>query len=112
MSHAAAVQPPGKVHLDQIKKFLETSTSTRPSHQQVDLSPAQLPPIAPTATPMRTSSNIVASPSQNGPKSQAAPSSSSRQPLPPPLVTGTSVNHEDIPYGLRKTRRKPTRDRY
>uniref|UniRef100_A0A8R1ED19 Uncharacterized protein n=1 Tax=Caenorhabditis japonica TaxID=281687 RepID=A0A8R1ED19_CAEJA len=108
MSHAAAVQPPGKVHLDQIKKFLETSTSTRPSHQQVDPSPAQLPPIAPSATPMRTSSNIVASPSQNGPKSRAVPSSSSRQPTPSPLVTGTAVNHDDIPCGPRKTRRKPT----
>uniref|UniRef100_A0A8R1EMS0 Peroxin-13 n=1 Tax=Caenorhabditis japonica TaxID=281687 RepID=A0A8R1EMS0_CAEJA len=100
-------KPPRKVHLDQIKKFLETSTSTRPSHQQVDLSPAQLPPIAPSATPMRTSSNIVASPSQNGPKSRAVPSSSSRQPTPSPLVTGTAVNHDDIPCGPRKTRRKP-----
>uniref|UniRef100_A0A8R1I780 Uncharacterized protein n=1 Tax=Caenorhabditis japonica TaxID=281687 RepID=A0A8R1I780_CAEJA len=108
MSHAAAVQPPRKVHLDQIKKFLETSTSTRPSHQQVDLSPAQLPPIARSATPMRTSGNIVASPSQNGPYTRAMPSSASRQPLPPPLVTGTAVNHDDTPYVLRKTRRKPT----
>uniref|UniRef100_A0A8R1IXM4 RNA-directed DNA polymerase n=1 Tax=Caenorhabditis japonica TaxID=281687 RepID=A0A8R1IXM4_CAEJA len=102
-------KPPRKVHLDQIKKFLETSTSTRPSHQQVDLPPAQLPPIAPSATPMRTSSNIAAGPSQNGPESRAVPSS--RQSPPPPLVTGTAVNHDDIPYGLRRTRRKPTRYR-
>uniref|UniRef100_A0A8R1IRG3 Uncharacterized protein n=1 Tax=Caenorhabditis japonica TaxID=281687 RepID=A0A8R1IRG3_CAEJA len=108
MSHTTAVQPPRKGNLGQIKKFLETSTSTRPSHQQVDLSPAQLPPIAPSATPMRKSSNIIASPSQNGPNSRAVPSSSSRQPPPSPLVTGTSVNHEGIPYVLRKTRRKPT----
>uniref|UniRef100_A0A8R1EC97 Uncharacterized protein n=1 Tax=Caenorhabditis japonica TaxID=281687 RepID=A0A8R1EC97_CAEJA len=66
---------------------------------------------APSNTAMRTSTNIVASPSQNGPKSQAAPSSSSRQPLPPPLVTGTAVNHDDTPYVLRKTRRKPVRYR-
>uniref|UniRef100_A0A8R1ECZ0 Uncharacterized protein n=1 Tax=Caenorhabditis japonica TaxID=281687 RepID=A0A8R1ECZ0_CAEJA len=109
MSHAAAVQPPGKVHLDQIKKFLETSTSTKPFHQQVDLPPAQLPPIAPSATPMRTSSNIAASPSQNGPESRAVPSS--RQSPPPPLVTGTALNHDDTPYVLRKTRRKPVRYR-
>uniref|UniRef100_A0A8R1ILX5 Uncharacterized protein n=1 Tax=Caenorhabditis japonica TaxID=281687 RepID=A0A8R1ILX5_CAEJA len=54
---------------------------------------------------MRTSSNIAASPSQNGPESRAVPSS--RQSPPPPLVTGTALNHDEISYGLRKTRRKP-----
>uniref|UniRef100_A0A8R1EBR6 Uncharacterized protein n=1 Tax=Caenorhabditis japonica TaxID=281687 RepID=A0A8R1EBR6_CAEJA len=63
----------------------------------------------PSATPMRTSSNIIASPSQNGPESRAVPSS--RQSPPPPLVTGTALNHDYTPYGLRRTRRKPTRYR-
>uniref|UniRef100_A0A8R1E4G5 Uncharacterized protein n=1 Tax=Caenorhabditis japonica TaxID=281687 RepID=A0A8R1E4G5_CAEJA len=91
--------------------LFESQEDPRSLQQQVDLPPAQLPPIAPSATPMRTSSNIVVSPSQNGPKSQAAPSSSSRQPPPPPLVTGTALNHDYTPYVLRKTRRKPVRYR-
>uniref|UniRef100_A0A8R1IG43 Uncharacterized protein n=1 Tax=Caenorhabditis japonica TaxID=281687 RepID=A0A8R1IG43_CAEJA len=108
MRHAAAVQHPGKVYLDQIEKFLDTSTPTR-SLQQQGQTPAQLPPFAPSATPMRTSTRIVASSSIIELKTVAMPTHQNRLSSPPPLFTGTAVNHDDIPCGLRKTRRKPTR---
>uniref|UniRef100_A0A8R1EKD2 Uncharacterized protein n=1 Tax=Caenorhabditis japonica TaxID=281687 RepID=A0A8R1EKD2_CAEJA len=75
------------------------------------MSPAQLPPFAPSATPMRTSTSIVASSSKIGLKTVAMPTHQHRLSPPPPLVPGTAMNHDGTPYVFRKTRRKPVRYR-